>query len=564
MRHRRIGEILLETSGLSEKGLEDALKIQEEKGGRIGEILIQQGAVTEAEFLDALGIQFHLPVLTTLPTRDADTAFAEKIPIQFLKKHRMVPVITSSGAEFAINDPLLFQSLDDLRLLTGLNEAEVVLAPYGSILAFINFAYDMSRDSAEQVIEDMHGDETNQILSEIEQTGDLLEDTSDAPVVKLVNLMLSQAVKARASDIHIEHSQHSLKIRNRVDGILYDMLSPPKHIQSALISRIKIMAKMNIAEKRLPQDGRIEIRIADKNIDIRVSTIPVAFGERVVLRLLDKTNVLLDVSDLGMPADRLGEFDRLIQSPHGIILVTGPTGSGKTTTLYAALSTINKTDINIITIEDPIEYQIEGIGQIQVNPKIDLTFAKGLRSIVRQDPDVILVGEIRDLETAEIAIQSALTGHLVFSTLHTNDAASATTRLIDMGIEPFLVTSSVNAILAQRLVRVICTNCKEEYTPDAESLQSIGISREMLQGGKICRGRGCPSCLDTGFKGRTGMFELMILDEPVRNLILKTSDANAIKQQAVEQGMSTLRQDGAQKVLSGITTIEEVFRVTYQ
>ena len=564
MRHRQLGEILLETYGLTEKGFEAALKIQEEKGGRIGEILIQQGAVTEAEFLDALGIQFHLPVLTTLPTRDIDTSFAEEIPIQFLRKHRMVPVITSSGAEFAINDPLLFQSLDDLRLLTGLKEAEVVLAPYGSILAFINFAYDMSRDSAEQVIEDMHGDETSQILSEIEQTGDLLEDTSDAPVVKLVNLMLSQAVKARASDIHIEHSQHSLKIRYRVDGLLYDMLSPPKHIQSALISRIKIMAKMNIAEKRLPQDGRIAIRIADKNIDIRVSTIPVAFGERVVLRLLDKTNVLLDVSDLGMPADRLGKFDRLIQSPHGIILVTGPTGSGKTTTLYAALSTINKTDINIITIEDPIEYQIEGIGQIQVNPKIDLTFAKGLRSIVRQDPDVILVGEIRDLETAEIAIQSALTGHLVFSTLHTNDAASATTRLIDMGIEPFLVTSSVNAILAQRLVRVICTNCKEEYTPDAESLQSIGISREMLQGRKICRGRGCPSCLDTGFKGRTGMFELMILDEPVRNLILKTSDANAIKQKAVEQGMSTLRQDGAQKVLSGITTIEEVFRVTYQ
>ncbi|MBW1869974.1 MAG: type II secretion system ATPase GspE [Deltaproteobacteria bacterium] len=564
MRHRQLGEILLETYGLTEKGFEAALKIQEEKGGRIGEILIQQGAVTEAELLDALGIQFHLPVLTTLPTRDIDTSFAEEIPIQFLRKHRMAPVITSSGAELAINDPLLFQSLDDLRLLTGLKEAEVVLAPYGSILAFINFAYDMSRDSAEQVIEDMHGDETSQILSEIEQTGDLLEDTSDAPVVKLVNLMLSQAVKARASDIHIEHSQHSLKIRYRVDGLLYDMLSPPKHIQSALISRIKIMAKMNIAEKRLPQDGRIEIRIADKNIDIRVSTIPVAFGERVVLRLLDKTNVLLDVSDLGMPADRLGEFDRLIQSPHGIILVTGPTGSGKTTTLYAALSTINKTAINIITIEDPIEYQIEGIGQIQVNPKIELTFAKGLRSIVRQDPDVILVGEIRDLETAEIAIQSALTGHLVFSTLHTNDAASATTRLIDMGIEPFLVTSSVNAILAQRLVRVICTNCKEEYTPDAESLQSIGISREMLQGRKICRGRGCPSCLDTGFKGRTGMFELMILDEPVRNLILKTSDANAIKQQAVEQGMSTLRQDGAQKVLNGITTIEEVFRVTYQ
>jgi len=290
----------------------------------------------------------------------------------------------------------------------------------------------------------------------------------------------------------------------------------------------------------------------------------VAFGERVVLRLLDKTNVLLNVSDLGMPADRLDQFNRLIRSPHGIILVTGPTGSGKTTTLYAALSTINTTDINIITIEDPIEYQLDGIGQIQVNPKIDLTFAKGLRSIVRQDPDVILVGEIRDLETAEIATQSALTGHLVFSTLHTNDSASATTRLIDMGIEPFLVTSSVTAILAQRLVRVVCKDCKEAYKPDRESLQSIGITPEMAEGRTIYRGRGCPSCLDTGFRGRTGIFELMILDEPVRNLILKTSDANAIKDKAVERGMLTLRQDGAQKVLNGITTIEEVFRVTYQ
>ncbi|MFO7599023.1 MAG: ATPase, T2SS/T4P/T4SS family, partial [Candidatus Desulfacyla sp.] len=286
--------------------------------------------------------------------------------------------------------------------------------------------------------------------------------------------------------------------------------------------------------------------------------------ERVVLRLLDKTSILLNVSDLGMPADRLDQFNRLIRSPHGILLVTGPTGSGKTTTLYAALSTINTTDINIITIEDPIEYQLDGIGQIQVNPKIDLTFAKGLRSIVRQDPDVILVGEIRDLETAEIATQSALTGHLVFSTLHTNDSASATTRLIDMGIEPFLVTSSVTAILAQRLVRVVCKDCKEAYTPDTESLQSIGITPEMAEGKVIYRGQGCPACLDTGYKGRTGIFELMILDEPVRNLILKTSDANAIKQKAVEQGMLTLRQDGAQKVLEGITTIEEVFRVTYQ
>jgi general secretion pathway protein E len=476
----------------------------------------------------------------------------------------MVPVITPNGVSIAVNDPFLFQPLDDLRLMLGMDGTEIVLASHSSILSAINFAYDMGRHSAEEVIQDMNEEDGELIISEIEETGDLLDDTSDAPIIKLVNLMLSQAVKDRASDIHVEPTQDRLKIRYRVDGVLYDMLSPPKHVQSTLISRIKIMAKMNIAEKRLPQDGRIEIRIGDKNVDIRVSTIPTAFGERVVLRLLDKTHILLTVSDLGMPDNRLKEFDGLIRSAHGIILVTGPTGSGKTTTLYAALSTINTTDINIITIEDPIEYQIDGIGQIQVNRKIDLTFAKGLRSIVRQDPDVILVGEIRDLETAEIAIQSALTGHLVFSTLHTNDSASAVTRLIDMGIEPFLVTSSIISILAQRLVRVICKDCKEAYTPDQESLQNIGLTPEMLEGNQIYRGRGCPSCLNTGYMGRTGIFELMGLDDTVKNMILKTSDANAIKHKALEQGMITLRQAGAQKVLEGVTSIEEVFRVTQQ
>jgi general secretion pathway protein E len=564
MAHRLIGEILSETCGLSIEALGAALEIQDEKGGRIGEILIQEKAISETDLLKALSLQFEIPFSPTLAVEDLRTEFTEKVPIQFLKKYKMVPVINPKSASIAVNDPLLFQPLDDLRLLLGLNGVEIVLAPYSSIVSVINFAYNMSRDSAEQVIQDMHGEDTDLIISEIEEIGDLLEDTSDAPIIKLVNLMFSQAVKDRSSDIHIEPAQNRLKIRYRVDGILYDKLLPPKHVQSALISRIKIMAKMNIAEKRLPQDGRIEIRIADKNIDIRVSTIPTAFGERVVLRLLDKSNVLLTVFDLGMPEDRLKDFDKLIRSSHGIVLVTGPTGSGKTTTLYAALSTINTEDINIITIEDPVEYQIEGIGQIQVNPKIELTFAKGLRSIVRQDPDVILVGEVRDLETAEIAIQSALTGHLVFSTLHTNDSASAVTRLIDMGIEPFLVTSSVIAILAQRLVRTVCDSCKEEYTPDEESLENIGITPEMIVGKKIYRGRGCPSCLNTGYRGRTGIFELMILDDTLKNLILKTSDANAIKRKAVEQGMVTLRRSGAKKVLDGITTIEEIFRVTQQ
>ena len=561
---RPLGEILHDTCGLSENHLQRALEAQEQKGGRLGEILIRRKVITEADLLRALGVQWDLPVSMTLPFENLNTTFINRTPIGFLKKFKLVPLITHDITTIAVNDPLAFQALDDLKRLLDLEDAPVVLAPASAILSIINAAYDGSRDSAERVIEDMQEGEAGRILSEIEETADLLEDTSDAPVVKLVNLMLSQAVKARASDIHIEHSQHKLRIRHRVDGILYDMLSPPKHIQSALISRIKIMAKMNIAEKRLPQDGRIKIRIADKNIDIRVSTIPVAFGERVVLRLLDKTNVLLKVTDLGMPETDREAFAQLISSPHGIILVTGPTGSGKTTTLYAALSTINKTDINIITIEDPIEYQIDGIGQIQTNSKIDLTFAKGLRSIVRQDPDVILVGEVRDLETAEIAIQSALTGHLVFSTLHTNDSAGAVTRLIDMGIEPFLVTSSVSAIMAQRLVRVICAQCREVYTPDGESLQKIGITPGMSEGATFYRGRGCSACLDTGFRGRTGIFEFMLLDEKIKNLILKTSDANALKRTAIEGGMTTVRRDGAQKVLQGITTIEEVFRVTYQ
>ncbi|NVM26633.1 MAG: type II secretion system ATPase GspE [Desulfobacterales bacterium] len=562
MIHRLIGEILKKICSLSEETIVQALKIQEERGGSIGEILIQNGTITETDLLKAFGIQFGLPLWSTISREDMDTSFTQQIPIQFLKKYKMVPVVIPGGVYIAVNDPMLFQALDDLRMILGWDGAETVLASHSAILSAINFAYDMSRDSAEQVIQDMREEDRDLIISAVEETGDLLDDTSDAPIIKLVNLMLSQAVKARASDIHIEPYQNRIKIRYRVDGILYDMMSPPKHIQSTLISRIKIMAKLNIAEKRLPQDGRIEIRIGDKNVDIRVSTIPIAFGERVVLRLLDKSSVLLKLSDLGMSEEGLKALNGLIRSAYGIILVTGPTGSGKTTTLYAALSTINNPDINIITIEDPIEYQIDGIGQIQVNPKINLTFANGLRSIVRQDPDVILVGEIRDLETAEIAIQAALTGHLVFSTLHTNDSASAVTRLIDMGIEPFLVTSSVIAILAQRLVRTVCNECKAAYIPDEESLQNIGITSEMFAGKKIYEGKGCQGCLNTGYRGRTGIFELMVLDDPIKNLILKTSDSNAIKRKAVGQGMITLRQDGALRVLNGITTVEEVHRVT--
>jgi general secretion pathway protein E len=431
-------------------------------------------------------------------------------------------------------------------------------------LGAINRFYEQSADTPEEMIQSMDTESSDRLLHELEETEDLLDVSDEAPVIKLVNLILFQAVKERASDIHIEPFQKELKVRYRIDGILYQRLNPPKKYQSAIISRLKIMAKLDIAEKRLPQDGRIPIKIADKDIDIRVSIIPTTFGERVVLRLLDKSSVLFGMEEIGLSPDQLQILDDLIHRPNGILLVTGPTGSGKTTTLYAALSQINSPDKNIITIEDPVEYQLWGIGQIQVNPKIGLTFAHGLRSVLRHDPDVILVGEIRDAETAEIAIQAALTGHLVFSTLHTNDSASAVTRLVDMGVEPFLVSSVVRAIVAQRLIRVICPECKEGYVPEAEALRDLGIVPEQLEGGMAYRGKGCPACSETGYRGRTAIYEMLIVSEAIRHLIMKKADSTSICRQAVEEGMKTLRDDGAQEVIAGVTTLEEVARVTQE
>jgi len=558
---KKIGQILIEKSGLSVEALGDALEKQAESGDRIGEILRKNGDIGELDILHALGNLFEMEVARNLPA-DILTDFTEKVPISFLKSNKMVPVDVGEDRYIGVNDPFLFQPFDDLRRIMAWQGARSVLVPAQSILNAINYGYDMTQSTADVVMQDIDDEDPERLLSEIEEIGDLLDDTSDSPVIRLVNLMFSQAVRDDASDIHIEPYQNSLKIRQRLDGILYDMISPPKHVQPALISRVKIMAQLNIDQKRLPQDGRIELKVADKEIDVRVSTLPTAFGERVVLRLLKKSSVLIPLTDLGMPIDRFEPFQKEIKAANGIVLVTGPTGSGKTTTLYAALSSINNTDINIITIEDPIEYRISGIGQVQVNPRIDLTFASGLRSIVRQDPDVILVGEIRDTETAEIAIQSALTGHLVFSTLHTNDSASAITRLRDMGVEPFLLSSSINAILAQRLVRIICTNCKEEYIAEMEELERIGLTREESNGGKVYRGRGCAKCHQTGYKGRRGIFELLLMSREMKSLVLQTSDANQIKEHAVKNGMITLQRDGAMKVLEGITTIEEVFRVS--
>jgi general secretion pathway protein E len=581
----RLTDILKDKFGLDEEHLAEAQRVRSETGNPIGQILIDQKNLSEEQLLEALSVQYGMPFWPKLPFDNTESDFTDKVSIQFLKKYNIVPLEYSQpisardcgltprgdpqtetsqfapGCIIAINDPLNFQPLDDLVKTIGIDNYRTVLATRETIVSAINLQYDLRRDSAEQLVQDMEENGSN-IISEIEETADLLDDTSDAPIIKLVNHIISQSIKARASDIHFEPYQNSFTVRYRVDGILYDLLTPPKWIQPALISRVKVMAKMNIAEKRLPQDGRFEVKIGDQDIDVRVSTIPTAFGERLVLRLLNKSGSLLELPDLGLSPARLKLLKRLVSTPNGIILNTGPTGSGKTTTLYAILSSINEPNINIITIEDPIEYQIKGISQIQVNPKIELTFARGLRSIVRQDPDVILVGEIRDKETADIAVQSALTGHLVFSTLHTNDSASAITRLVDMGVEPFLISSSILAVVAQRLVRVLCEDCRKAYMPNPIYLKSIGFSPERFKERRVYKALGCENCFNTGYRGRLGIFEIMVLTERLKSLILKTFDSNRIKNEAVQQKMRTLRQDGMQKVLAGLTTVEEVLRVT--
>ncbi|NNG01642.1 MAG: type II secretion system ATPase GspE [Desulfobacteraceae bacterium] len=577
-------DILEQNFGVPRTVFTESQRIQREKGGSIGDLLIQKKAITESQLLEAYSLLYEIPFWPELPIDKVSVDLTQKVSIQFLKKFFMVPLaldaekvtthhpgplngpdaepekINIQSTVIAVNDPSAFQPLDDLIRLLGIEEYQLVLSTRNAILSVINLSYDLGQNSAEQLVQDME-DSDESLISEIEDTADLLDDTSDAPIIKLVNNIISQSIKARASDIHFEPYQDSFKVRYRIDGILYDLLTPPKWIQPALTSRIKVMAKLNIAEKRLPQDGRFEVKIGNQVIDVRVSTLPISYGERVVLRLLVKSGSVLMMTDLGFSPKMLSQMTELVKSPNGIILVTGPTGSGKTTTLYSILSSINTPDINIITVEDPVEYQLKGISQIQVNPKIELTFARGLRSIVRQDPDVILIGEIRDKETAEIAVQSALTGHLVFSTIHTNDSASAITRLVDMGVEPFLISSSVIAIVAQRLVRVLCNDCKKVYNPGS-SAQNLGFKIENIDSYRFYTPVGCDSCFNTGYRGRIGIFELMIMGPSLKELIIKTHDSVRIKHEALNEGMVMLRNDGLDKVLKGITSIEEVIRVT--
>ena len=563
MKPPRRGTILIEQGRITREILEEALTAQREKGERLGDILVQQKRISESELMAALAAQLDLEVMTHISDEHLRLELVEQLPIHYLKKNLIFPFQPEDGTlRVAMNDPLRLEVLDDLRILYGKEQIVPVLVPAKEIVSAINRTYGQANGEAEQIIQDLDQEEGNPLFTELEEGEDLLDETSDAPIIKLVNHLFSQAVKSRASDIHIEPYQQNLQVRFRLDGVLYNILSLPRRLHAAVVSRIKVMARLNIAEKRLPQDGRIDLKIGERLVDVRVSCLPTAFGERVVLRLLEKSGKLLSLQEIGLSTEALTETKRLLRISHGIVLVTGPTGSGKTTTLYSALSHINSPDKNILTIEDPIEYQIDGIGQMQVNPKINLTFANGLRSMVRQDPDVILVGEIRDLETAEIAIQAALTGHLVFSTLHTNDAASAVTRLIDMGIEPFLVSSAVEAIVAQRLIRLVCQRCREAYQPDEAELAELGLKPNSRRSMRIFRAKGCQACLETGYRDRTGIYEFLRMTEGIKSLVLKTSDANQIKQAAVAQGMKTLRDDGIRKAVEGRTTISEVLRIT--
>ena len=497
-----------------------------------------------------------METIEVIKDEEVEVSLLQNIPLSFVKNNQIFPIRKADSELIgAVADEKGLLALSEVSKNLGLRP-KAVKAAAGVILDAINRFYGQM-GSAEQVMDTISGEDFSSVATEFESPKDLLELTEEAPIIKLLNALLLQAVKERASDIHVEPYEKELDVRLRIDGVLHRVLSPPKIIQDALISRIKIMSHLDIGEKRLPQDGRIRLLLGGRDIDIRVSVIPTTHGERAVLRLLDRKQGLLGLWEVGLSKDDAGKLEEHLHRPDGIILVTGPTGSGKTTTLYAALNRIHTEEKNIITVEDPIEYQLKGIGQIQVNPKIGLTFASGLRSILRQDPDVIMVGEIRDLPTAEIAMQASLTGHLVLSTLHTNDAPSALVRLIDMGIEPFLVASSLTVVFAQRLVRTICPHCKVSYKPTDVELAYFNSPPEFLY-----HGAGCEKCKGKGYFGRSGIFELLPIDHEIRPMITDKINSQNIKNCAVSKGMKTLRQDGIEKVVAGITTLEEVLRVT--
>ncbi len=524
--------------------------------------LLRQGAFSGEDSHQMLARQFGIPVYADLPQSRLHKDMFRKVPYAFVKKHTVLPIEDEAGAIIiAVADPLNLEPLEELRLMLN-HPVKPVYAPKEVIISAINDRYNVEHGEASQLLANLSDQNEESKEDEIE-VYDLLDDSqSQATIIKLLNLILSEAIQQNASDIHFEPTESGMRVRYRIDGVLHNRHSPALEYQAQLLTRIKVMSKLDIAERRLPQDGRIKLKMGRREIDFRVSTVPIVGGERIVLRILDKGNVQLGLDTMGMLPNVQEVFSSLIHLPEGIVLVTGPTGSGKTTTLYSAISDIYDDEINIMTIEDPVEYNLKGIAQIGVRHNIQLDFAKGLRHILRQDPDVIMIGEIRDAETAEIAIQAALTGHLVLSTLHTNDAPSAITRLVDMGIEPYLLSSSIAGVLAQRLVRRICPNCSEVYTPADKELQSLGLTADKLPHGGLFRGKGCQSCYGYGYRGRHGIYELMPVNHVLQKQIVKSPDAIELRRLAMENGMMALRDHGAFLAANGITTVPEVLRVT--
>lgn len=558
MANESVGNILLKNTSMDEKELNTLFATETEEGVPLGELLSQKNFANPDAVLAELCKQLGSEFLKDIPVNDIPPDLVRNLPINYAKTHSVLPFKeTPQNITVLTANPLNYRALDDLRAMFG-KQVQALVASSPKIQDAINKVYEKSTAGLEGLDQIENADyDLDEPIIDLLEAGD-----DDAPVIKLVNTLLFRAVKEKASDIHIEPYEKDMVVRFRIDGVLYDIFKPPKKLQNSITSRIKVMGNLNIAEKRLPQDGRIPLKLAGKDIDIRLNTVPTSHGERLVMRLQDRSNVILELEQLGFMGDSMTAITDLLAKTHGIVLVTGPTGSGKSTTLYACIMKINSIERNIITVEDPVEQRIHGIGQIQVNSKIGLTFASGLRAILRQDPDVIMIGEIRDFETAEIAINSSLTGHLVLSTIHTNDSAGAFPRLIDMGCEPFLIASSILGAMAQRLVRVLCPHCKVPHDPTDIELSTLEVTREEASKGTIYKAVGCAQCNQKGYIGRTVVAELLIVTEEIRQLILQKKDGGTIKKKAIEQGMKTLRDDGIRKVLNGITTIEELISST--
>jgi type IV pilus assembly protein PilB len=566
----RLGELLTKASLISQDQLKEALRVQKETGGKLGETLIKLGFVSEEDITECLSQQFGVPSIN-LQHFEIDAGVIKLIPGDVARKYNILPVNkTGATITIAMADPTNVFAMDDIKFMTGYNVEPVVASELGIKAAIDGYYGTTSSLELKKVMEDLQTQESAdlEVLEEDEEmdVSQLADSAEEAPVVKLCNLILTDAIKRGASDIHIEPYEKEYRVRFRIDGILYEIMNPPLKLKDAMTSRMKILAKLDISEKRLPQDGRIKLKIKleDKNkeLDFRVSVLPTLFGEKIVMRLLDKDNLRLDMTKLGFEPESLARFEEAIFKPWGMVLVTGPTGSGKTNTLYSALSKVNSPEVNIMTAEDPVEFNLPGINQVQMKEQIGLNFAATLRSFLRQDPNIILVGEIRDFETAEIAIKAALTGHLVLSTLHTNDAPSTINRLMNMGIEPFLVATATQLIAAQRLVRRICGNCKESVDMTPQAVANLGYKKDEIGTFTIYKGRGCEKCNNTGYKGRVGLIEVMQIDDDIRDLILAGGTAIDIKKRAIENGMITLRRSGLIKIKEGMTTVEEVVRET--